>query len=173
MHDMVDRAPMSARDSGGSSGQALADMPPIAPLDMPLRALTEWPKASPPRAATAPSDIVRRRAIMLAATLVMAGLSWNATYQTVALGGVTRLEVICLALLAAAPQARAGVTTVDLWRHNADLDRQGGAARATKNVAARGGSCGGARAGGAGRAVSSRTRKREEKNGRGRDSEVH
>ena len=100
MHDIVDRAAMTARDGASEAGQPVADMPPIAPLDMPLRALTEWPKAAPVRAATAPAAIGRRRATMLIATLVMAGLSWNATYQTVALGGVTRLEVICLVLLA-------------------------------------------------------------------------
>jgi membrane glycosyltransferase len=86
---------------GPSTGGApVGDMPAAAPLDMPHRALTEWPKGAPDAAATAPARIGRRRLAMIIATLVMAGLAWNATYHTVALGGVTRLEVICLVLLA-------------------------------------------------------------------------
>lgn len=87
----------AGRDSAGP--QPVADLPASAPLDMPVRPLSDW--TDKVRAAvTAPSDIGRRRLIMIAATLLAAGLSWSATYQTVALGGLTRLEVICLGLLA-------------------------------------------------------------------------
>ena len=101
MHDMVDRAAMAASHGPSADGtQPVADMPPSAPLSMPHNDLTAWPKTAPDGAATAPASIGARRAAMIIATLVMAGLSWNATYHTVALGGVTRLEVICLGLLA-------------------------------------------------------------------------
>ncbi len=87
----------AGRDSAGP--QPMADLPASAPLDMPVRPLSDW--TDKVRAvATAPSDVARRRLIMAAGTLLAAGLSWSATYQTVALGGLTRLEVICLALLA-------------------------------------------------------------------------
>ena len=100
MHDMVDRSGIAASHGAGESAQTVADMPAAAVLDMPRRPLTDWADRAPDAAATAPSNIFARRAGMIVATLVMAGLSWNATYHTVALGGVTRLEVICLALLA-------------------------------------------------------------------------
>jgi membrane glycosyltransferase len=87
----------AGRDSAGP--QPMADLPPAAPLDMPVRPLSDWNDTVQP-VATAPAKIGRRRLLMIAATLLAAGLSWSATYHTVELGGLTRLEVICLALLA-------------------------------------------------------------------------
>ena len=87
----------AAPDSPGP--QPVADLPASSPLDMPVRPLSDWTDRVK-SVVTAPDDIARRRLIMVAATLLAAGLSWSATYQTVALGGLTRLEVICLTLLA-------------------------------------------------------------------------
>ncbi len=87
----------AGRENAGP--QPVADLPAGAPLDMPVRPLSEWTDTVQP-VATAPQKIGQRRALMIAITLAVAALSWSATYQTVALGGLTRLEVICLGLLA-------------------------------------------------------------------------
>ena len=76
------------------------DVPPDAPMAMPVRPLTDWRGAQASAPASSPADIVRRRSIVFGAAIIVAFLGWIATYNTIALGGVTRLEAICLTLLA-------------------------------------------------------------------------
>jgi membrane glycosyltransferase len=77
-----------------------AEVPPDAPIAMPVRPLTAWNGVKAATPASSPLDIVRRRTIVFGAGVVVAFAAWMATYQTIALGGVTRLEAICLVLLA-------------------------------------------------------------------------
>lgn len=80
------------------------EIPADAPLAMPVQPLAFWQGAARP-VDTAPArsiadNLVLRRWAVFVATAVMAFAGWKATYDTVALGGVTRLEAVCLTLLA-------------------------------------------------------------------------
>ncbi|MDB5454447.1 MAG: glucosyl transferase family 2 [Caulobacter sp.] len=83
-----------------SSTPLSSDVPPDAPLAMPVRPLTDWRGAKAEAPASSPIDIVTRRFMVFGGGAVVAFLAWLATYNTIALGGVTRLEAICLVLLA-------------------------------------------------------------------------
>jgi membrane glycosyltransferase len=75
------------------------EIPVDAPLAMPVQPLAFWQGRAKP-AATAKEDLVLRRWGVFVATAIMAFAGWRATYDTIALGGVTRLEAVCLTLLA-------------------------------------------------------------------------
>jgi membrane glycosyltransferase len=76
------------------------DMPVETPLAMPVRDLTDWQGEAGATPQTSPTDILLRRLTIFALTVLLALAGWKATYDTVALGGITRLEAICLTLLA-------------------------------------------------------------------------
>ena len=81
----------AGRDSAGP--QPIADLPPAAPLDMPVRPLSDWNDAVQP-VATAPARIGQRRLIMIAATLLAAGLSGcvGAIVGGAAVGGASAID---------------------------------------------------------------------------------
>jgi len=74
------------------------EIPVEAPLAMPVQHLAFW-QGGARRAGSAVSDMAARRWIVGIATLFMGTAGWKATFDTVALGGVTRLEAIVLTLL--------------------------------------------------------------------------
>lgn len=80
------------------------EIPTEAPLAMPVQPLAFWQGgARPVRTASSKSgdtDLTLRRWIVFVATAVMAFAGWKATFDTIALGGVTRLETVCITLLA-------------------------------------------------------------------------
>jgi membrane glycosyltransferase len=74
------------------------EIPTEAPLAMPVQPLGFWQGAA--RAVRSPgSETVMRRWVVFIATAIMGAAGWKATFDTVALGGVTRLEAVCLTLL--------------------------------------------------------------------------
>ncbi|MDB5454997.1 MAG: glucosyl transferase family 2 [Caulobacter sp.] len=82
-----------------TSRRESVEIPAEAPLAMPVQPLGFW-QGGARRVVASTVDVSTRRGIMIAATVVMALAGWIATYNTIALGGVTRLEAICLVLLA-------------------------------------------------------------------------
>jgi len=74
------------------------EIPAEAPLAMPVQHLAFW-QGGARRATSVVSDMNLRRWIVGLATLFMGAAGWKATFDTVALGGVTRLEAIVLTLL--------------------------------------------------------------------------
>jgi membrane glycosyltransferase len=81
------------------SAKDRVEIPTEAPLAMPVQPLAFWQGGARP-AGTANTDLTLRRWIVFVATAVMAFAGWRATYDTIALGGVTRLEAVCIILLA-------------------------------------------------------------------------
>jgi membrane glycosyltransferase len=75
------------------------EIPAEAPLAMPVQPLGFW-QGGPRRAAALGANMRLRRSIIAATTLVMGFAGWKATFDTIALGGVTRLEGVVLVLLA-------------------------------------------------------------------------
>lgn len=75
------------------------EIPAEAPLAMPVQPLGFW-QGGPRRATALAANMRLRRWIIAAATLVMGFAGWKATFDTIALGGVTRLEGVVLVLLA-------------------------------------------------------------------------
>lgn len=75
------------------------EIPAEAPLAMPVQPLGFW-QGGPRRAAALVNDMTLRRWIVALSTIVMGVAGWKATFDTVALGGVTRLEAVVLVLLA-------------------------------------------------------------------------
>lgn len=75
------------------------EIPAEAPLAMPVQPLGFW-QGGPRRAAAIVANMTMRRWIVALATMVMGVAGWKATFDTIALGGVTRLEAIVLTLLA-------------------------------------------------------------------------
>lgn len=75
------------------------EIPTEAPLAMPVQPLGFW-QGGPRRAAALVASMSMRRWIIALSTIVMGCAGWKATFDTIALGGVTRLEAIVLTLLA-------------------------------------------------------------------------
>jgi membrane glycosyltransferase len=75
------------------------EIPAEAPLAMPVQPLQFW-QGGARRATSVVANITARRWIVFLATAFMGVAGWKATFDTIALGGVTRLEFICLTLLA-------------------------------------------------------------------------
>lgn len=75
------------------------EIPAEAPLAMPVQPLGFW-QGGPRRATALGANMRLRRSIIAATTLVMGFAGWKATFDTIALGGVTRLEGVVLVLLA-------------------------------------------------------------------------
>ena len=75
------------------------EIPAEAPLAMPVQPLGFW-QGGPRRATALAANMRMRRWIIAAATLVMGFAGWKATFDTISLGGVTRLEGVVLVLLA-------------------------------------------------------------------------
>jgi membrane glycosyltransferase len=75
------------------------EIPTEAPLAMPVQPLAFWQGGARP-AQTANTDLTLRRWAVFVATAIMAFAGWKATFDTIALGGVTRLETVCITLLA-------------------------------------------------------------------------
>jgi len=75
------------------------EIPAEAPLAMPVQPLGFW-QGGARRATALVADMTTRRWIVALATLAMGFAGWKATFDTIALGGVTRLEAVVLTLLA-------------------------------------------------------------------------
>jgi membrane glycosyltransferase len=75
------------------------EIPAEAPLAMPVQPLGFW-QGGPRRATALGANMRLRRSIIAVTTLVMGFAGWKATFDTIALGGVTRLEGVVLVLLA-------------------------------------------------------------------------
>src|SRR4051794_36667458 len=73
------------------------EIPAEAPLAMPVQPLAFW-KGGARSVRTGDTDLTLRRWIVFMATAVMAFAGWRATYDTIALGGVPRLEAVCITL---------------------------------------------------------------------------
>jgi membrane glycosyltransferase len=74
------------------------EIPTDAPLAMPVQPLAFWQGGARP-SNTANSDMTLRRWGVFVATAIMAFAGWKATFDTIALGGVTRLEAVVITLL--------------------------------------------------------------------------
>ena len=75
------------------------EIPAEAPLAMPVQPLGFW-QGGARRATALAANMTVRRWIVALATIAMGFAGWKATFDTIALGGVTRLEAVVLVLLA-------------------------------------------------------------------------
>ena len=75
------------------------EIPAEVPLAMPVQPLGFWQGGSR-RATALAANMTLRRWMVALATIVMGFAGWKATFDTVALGGVTRLETVVMVLLA-------------------------------------------------------------------------
>ena len=75
------------------------EIPTDAPLAMPVQPLAFW-QGGARAAVDLHANIGLRRWLVFVATAIMGFAGWKATFDTIALGGVTRLELVCIVLLA-------------------------------------------------------------------------
>ena len=75
------------------------EIPAEVPLAMPVQPLGFW-QGGARRATSLVANMTMRRWIVALATIAMGFAGWKATFDTIALGGVTRLEGVVLTLLA-------------------------------------------------------------------------
>jgi membrane glycosyltransferase len=72
-------------------------LPAEAPLEMPAQSLREWGK-TPARLTTAPASILARRAFVFGATAALTLFGAYQMYLVLAVGGLTTLEMVTMAL---------------------------------------------------------------------------
>lgn len=85
--------PIALPDSG-------ADLPPEAPLAMPVQTLDEWPPGGPLSTGHTKWQVIAARWFVFPATIALTGLGTYEIYQVISPAGITWLQILFAALFA-------------------------------------------------------------------------